>query len=78
MMGASPKDIKAVAALGKYSQEHRFARVFTKLRGMELVDFEKILMLDTDLLVHPDCNTVIYCSHMPLMIIMTYSWLDST
>lgn len=43
--------INVVAELGKYDREHRFARVFTKLRGLELVDFEKILMLDIDLLV---------------------------
>ena len=76
--GASPEDIKAVAALGKYSQEHRFARVFTKLRGMELVDFEKILMLDIDLLVRHGWNTVISFNLVPLVINMTYSWVDST
>lgn len=43
--------INFVEQLGKYSPEHRFARVFTKLRALELVDFEKILMLDIDTLV---------------------------
>jgi len=30
---------------------HRFAKVFTKLRGLELVDFAKVLIMDIDLLV---------------------------
>ena len=30
---------------------HIFAKVFTKLRAMELVDFEKVLVMDIDLLV---------------------------
>jgi len=33
------------------SQPHRFDKVFTKLRALELVQFEKVLMMDIDLLV---------------------------
>jgi len=32
-------------------QAHRFAKVFTKLRVIQLVDFEKVLLLDIDTLV---------------------------
>eukprot|EP00928_Gymnodinium_smaydae_P078901 TRINITY_DN62958_c0_g1_i1.p1 TRINITY_DN62958_c0_g1~~TRINITY_DN62958_c0_g1_i1.p1 ORF type:complete len:795 (+),score=172.44 TRINITY_DN62958_c0_g1_i1:68-2386(+) len=39
---------KLAVAMGP---EHRFAKVFTKLRAMELVDFEKVLVMDIDLLV---------------------------
>lgn len=43
----------AVAAdkLGNSSPGHRFAKVFTKLRSLELVEFEKILVLDIDIYV---------------------------
>ncbi|CAE8639049.1 unnamed protein product, partial [Polarella glacialis] len=37
--------------LSSAGKEHRFAKVFTKLRAMELVEFAKILVLDIDLLV---------------------------
>lgn len=37
--------------LETFGERHRFAKVFTKLRAMELVDFEKVLVMDIDLLV---------------------------
>ena len=45
----------AVAAdkLGNFIPGHRFAKVFTKLRALELVEFEKILVLDIDIFVCP-------------------------
>ena len=32
-------------------REERFAHVFTKLQGLGLTDYEKVLMMDIDLLV---------------------------
>ena len=48
----------AVAAdkLGNSSPGHRFAKVFTKLRSLELVEFEKILVLDIDIFVRLGCT----------------------
>ena len=50
----------AVAAdkLGNSSPGHRFAKVFTKLRSLELVEFEKILVLDIDIYVRLRCTWV--------------------
>lgn len=41
----------AMQALSTTPDYERFAKVFTKLRGLEMVDFEKVLMMDVDLLV---------------------------
>ena len=32
-------------------EESRFSKVFTKLRALEQIDFEKVLVMDIDLLV---------------------------
>lgn len=44
--------VEAVTSLGWGDQQDaRFEKVFTKLRGLGLIEFEKILMMDIDLLV---------------------------
>ena len=39
------------ALLKHHHKSGRFAHVFTKLRALELVDFHKVLVLDTDLVI---------------------------
>ena len=41
----------AAHKLGNSIPGHRFAKVFTKLRALELVEFEKILVMDIDIFV---------------------------
>lgn len=43
--------VQASKSLSWPDQDHRFEHVFTKLRAMGLVEFEKVLMMDIDLLV---------------------------
>lgn len=43
--------VEVAKDLETFGERHRFAKVFTKLRAMELVDFEKVLVMDIDLLV---------------------------
>lgn len=43
--------VNAVPQLSTADLAHRFAKVFTKLRVLELVEFSKVLLLDIDLLV---------------------------
>ena len=35
----------------------RFAHVFTKLRALSLAEFDKVVLLDTDLLVRRNVDT---------------------
>lgn len=43
-------------------REERFAHVFTKLQGLGLTDYEKVLMMDIDLLVR-DLNKLAAGGH---------------
>lgn len=45
------RHVEVTQTLAFEDQAHRFAKVFTKLRVMQLVDFEKILILDIDTVV---------------------------
>lgn len=43
--------VQAASTLSWEDQDARFEKVFTKLRAMSLVDFEKVLVMDIDMLV---------------------------
>uniref|UniRef100_A0A7S4V1T2 Hexosyltransferase n=1 Tax=Alexandrium monilatum TaxID=311494 RepID=A0A7S4V1T2_9DINO len=45
-----------VRSLSFSEKEDRFEKVFTKLRGMQLTEFEKVLMMDIDLLVRSNID----------------------
>ncbi|CAE8717900.1 unnamed protein product [Polarella glacialis] len=48
----------AVRTMSFSESEDRFEKVFTKLRGMALTEFEKVLMMDIDLLVRDNIDEI--------------------
>lgn len=59
-VGWIPREVEHIDATTRLAQEGcenmRFAKVFTKLRVLELVEYSKILMLDIDLLVRENVD----------------------